>query len=80
MLRLRHFIEFQNRLAGDADVDPGHLRLGLRRQLAQPPHRLVIQLVAPGTRRDDENPPLRERDINLLLGLLARVEQRGNAG
>ena len=80
VLRLRHLIVFQHRFARDAHIDTRHFGFGLRHQFAQPLHGLVIQVIAPGAGRDDVNATLGERDIDLLLGLLAGVKQRGEAG
>ena len=80
VLRLRHLIVFQHRFTRDAHIDTGYFGFGLRHQFAQPLHGLVIQVIAPGAGRDDVNATIGERDIDLLLGLLARVKQRRQAG
>src|SRR5207247_7397021 len=47
---------------------------------AQSLHRLVVQIIASRPRGDDVNAPVGEGDIDLLLRLLAGIEQRGQAG
>ena len=80
VLRLGHFIIFQHRFAGDAYVDSRHLDFCLPDQFAQPLHRLVVQIIASGAGRHDVNAPVRKRDIELLFGFFAGIEQGRQAG
>ena len=80
VLRLRHFIILQHRLAGNAHIDSRHFGLCLRHQLAQPLHGLVVQLFAQRAGRGDVDSTVGEGHIDLLLSLLPGVEQRRQPG
>ena len=78
-MRLVHLVEFEHRLAGDARVHAADLALRFRDQFAQPHHGVGVLLLRARVRRDEKEPAMVERDVNLLVRLRAVAKQRRHA-
>ena len=72
LLRLRHLVVIQHRLARDADVDAGHFNFRLPDQFAQPVNRMAVEVILSfrricfkcrRMRCQQKNPALRKRDV-----------------
>jgi hypothetical protein len=77
VLRLRHFVHLQHRLARQPDVQPRHLMLGLLDQLPHSLHGPPVEVLAQRVRRHEVDAPLVEGNVHLVLFLLLPpLEQR----
>ena len=79
LLRLRHFIVFQNRFACQPRVDAGDFRPRLLHQSADAFHRRAVQVIARRVRGDEKNFSVIERDVSARRGFVTRREQRRDA-